>query len=384
MNSTAVRANRRRLMLLAVLALLCAAGYLLVNTDPGNARLFAYSMKIRAPKLAAMALTAVSIGGASIVFQTIINNTIVTPCLLGMNSLYTLIHTAVVFFLGSSSIVASNANLAFGVDVILMGITATLLYGWIFRKTKHNVLYVLLVGTVLTSFFGSIQTTLTRVMDPNEYDALLSGLVASFSNINSEILLFSALLLAGVAFALRRELARRLAILTQSNHIQMKLTVRELVAFGRFPHSGSRLTETDEAFVERAIAYMELEEFQDRFLDELSGGQRQRALIAMVIAQDTEYILLDEPTNNLDIYHATNLMKTVRRLCDELGKTVILVLHEINYAAFYSDYICAFKDGRIARFGPVEEVITSENLSAIYGVEFQIQTVKGKPLSIYY
>ena len=197
MNSTAVRANRRRLMLLAVLALLCAAGYLMVNTDPGNARLFAYSMKIRAPKLAAMALTAVSIGGASIVFQTIINNTIVTPCLLGMNSLYTLIHTAVVFFLGSSSIVASNANLAFGVDVILMGITATLLYGWIFRKTKHNVLYVLLVGTVLTSFFGSIQTTLTRVMDPNEYDALLSGLVASFSNINSEILLFSALLLAG-------------------------------------------------------------------------------------------------------------------------------------------------------------------------------------------
>lgn len=181
-----------------------------------------------------------------------------------------------------------------------------------------------------------------------------------------------------------RELARRLAILTQSNYIQMKLTVRELVAFGRFPHSGSRLTEIDEAFVDRAIAYMELEEFQDRFLDELSGGQRQRALIAMVIAQDTEYILLDEPTNNLDIYHATNLMKTVRRLCDELGKTVILVLHEINYAAFYSDYICAFKDGRIARFGPVEEVITSENLSAIYGVEFQIQTVKGKPLSIYY
>lgn len=181
-----------------------------------------------------------------------------------------------------------------------------------------------------------------------------------------------------------RELARRLAILTQSNHIQMKLTVRELVAFGRFPHSGSRLTETDEEFVDRAIAYMELEEFQDRFLDELSGGQRQRALIAMVIAQDTEYILLDEPTNNLDIYHAINLMKTVRRLCDELGKTVILVLHEINYAAFYSDYICAFKDGRIARFGPVEEVITSENLSAIYGVEFQIQTVKGKPLSIYY
>lgn len=102
---------------------------------------------------------------------------------------------------------------------------------------------------------------------------------------------------------------------------------------------------------------MELKEFEDRFLDELSGGQRQRAYIAMVIAQDTQYVLLDEPTNNLDIYHATNMMKMVRKLSDELGKTVILVLHEINYASFYSDYICAFKNGKIAKYGTVKEVI---------------------------
>ncbi|MBC5730516.1 MULTISPECIES: ATP-binding cassette domain-containing protein [Eubacteriales] len=181
-----------------------------------------------------------------------------------------------------------------------------------------------------------------------------------------------------------KELAKHLAILTQSNNVQMKLTVRELVSFGRFPYSGSRLTGEDQAIVDRAIAYMELEEFQDRFIDELSGGQRQRAYIAMVIAQDTEYILLDEPTNNLDIYHATNLMKIVRRLCDELGKTVILVLHEINYAAFYSDYICAFKDGRIAKFGTVAEVMTKETLSDIYRVQFEIMEVEGRPLSIYY
>ena len=181
-----------------------------------------------------------------------------------------------------------------------------------------------------------------------------------------------------------RELAKRLAILTQSNNIQMKLTVRELVAFGRFPYSGNRTTKEDEEIIDKAIAYMELEEFQDRFIDELSGGQRQRAYIAMVIAQDTEYILLDEPTNNLDIYHATNMMKIVRRLCDELGKTVILVLHEINYAAFYSDYICAFVDGKIAKFGTVEEVMTKENLSQIYRVDFEIQDIEGKPLSIYY
>lgn len=181
-----------------------------------------------------------------------------------------------------------------------------------------------------------------------------------------------------------KELSKRLAILTQSNNIQMKLTVRELVAFGRFPYSGGRITKEDQEIIDKAISYMELEEFQDRFIDELSGGQRQRAYIAMVIAQDTEYVLLDEPTNNLDIYHATNMMKIVRRLCDELGKTVVLVLHEINYAAFYSDYICAFVDGKIAKFGTVEEVMTKENLSEIYKVDFEIMEIEGKPLSIYY
>lgn len=181
-----------------------------------------------------------------------------------------------------------------------------------------------------------------------------------------------------------KELAKHLSILTQHNNIQMKLTVRELVAFGRFPYSGSRLTPEDNAMVDQAISYMELEEFEDRYIDELSGGQRQRAYIAMVIAQDTDYVLLDEPTNNLDIYHASNLMRIVRRLCDELGKTVILVLHEINYAAFYSDYICAFVDGKIAKFGTVNEVMNKENLKDIYNVDFEIIHIHDKPLSVYY
>ncbi len=180
-----------------------------------------------------------------------------------------------------------------------------------------------------------------------------------------------------------KELAKKLSILTQHNNIQMKLTVRELVAFGRFPYSGNRLTVEDNEMIDKAIAYMELQEFEDRFIDELSG-QRQRAYIAMVIAQDTEYVLLDEPTNNLDIYHASNMMRTVRRLCDELGKTVILVLHEINYAAFYSDYICAFVDGKIAKFGTIDEVINKETLSDIYKVDFEIIHIDGKPLSVYY
>lgn len=199
--------NRRKLVIMVGLVLLCALLYMTIGVNFGKPKLFAYAMRIRTPKLLAMLITAIAIGGASMIFQTIIGNTIVTPCLLGMNSLYTLIHTAVVFVVGSGSVLASNANAAFAVDLLLMGVTATLIYSYMFKKTNHNVLYVLLIGTVLTSFFGSIQSTMTRVMDPNEYDALLATLVASFSNINSEILLFAVAALALICFVLRRELA---------------------------------------------------------------------------------------------------------------------------------------------------------------------------------
>lgn len=206
-NTTASRANMRKFMLMATLVILASIAYMLVNVNIQNEKLFTYAMNIRTPKLIVMLITAFAIGGASIVFQSIINNTIVTPCLLGMNSLYTLIHTAVVFFAGSGSLLASNANISFAVDLLLMGLVATTIYSYLFQKTNHNVLYVLLIGTVLTSFFSSIQTTLTRVMDPNEYDALLNTLVASFSNINSEIIILSVILLAAVVFFLRKELA---------------------------------------------------------------------------------------------------------------------------------------------------------------------------------
>ncbi len=206
MNHAILRRNHKKLLILALLVLLAAAAYMLVEVNFENEKLFRYAMRLRTPKLIVMLITAFAIGGASIVFQSIINNTIVTPCLLGMNSLYTLIHTAVVFFAGTGSFLALNANASFAVDVVLMGLVATVIYGWLFQKTRHNVLYVLLIGTVLSSFFSSIQTTLTRIMDPNEYDTLLTTLVASFSNVNSEIILLSILLLAAVIFVLRKDL----------------------------------------------------------------------------------------------------------------------------------------------------------------------------------
>ena len=207
MRTKAYYRNIQKLVMMALLAAVAVAAYMLVEVNFDNERLFFYALKLRTPKLIVMIITAFAIGGASLVFQSVINNTIVTPCLLGMNSLYTLIHTAVVFFAGSTSVLANNANASFAVDLVIMGITATVIYGWLFKKTNYNVLYVLLIGTVLTSFFTSIQSTLTRVMDPNEYDNLLSTLVASFSNVNSEIIVFSVVVLGVLIFVLRKDLA---------------------------------------------------------------------------------------------------------------------------------------------------------------------------------
>ena len=204
MKTNARRACRLKLLVLAALVLAACAAYLTVDVDP---KYLDFAMRLRIPKLAVMLIAAFAIGGASLVFQSVINNTIVTPCLLGMNSLYTLIHTAVVFVAGSGSVLAVNANAAFAVDLVLMGLSATVIYGYLFQKTHYNVLYVLLIGTVLTSFFGSIQSTLTRIMDPNEYDSLLTTLVASFSNVNGEIIAFALAVLAALVFVLRKDLA---------------------------------------------------------------------------------------------------------------------------------------------------------------------------------
>ncbi len=207
MNKRAYRKNIIKLIVIALIAIIIVVAFLFIGVKFHNHKLLRYAMKLRIPKVIAMIITAFAIGAATIIFQSVINNTIVTPCLLGMNALYTLIHTSVVFVLGSGSILFTNDNLSFLVDLVLMGIIATVVYSWLFKMTGHNVLYVLLVGTVLTSFFSSIQSTLTRVMDPNEYDTLLTSLVASFSNINSEIIIFSVIILALIGVIFRKELA---------------------------------------------------------------------------------------------------------------------------------------------------------------------------------
>jgi len=181
-----------------------------------------------------------------------------------------------------------------------------------------------------------------------------------------------------------KELAKKISILKQSNQINMKLTIRELVSFGRFPYSQGRLDDEDWEKVDEAIDYMELRDMQHKYLDELSGGQRQRAHIAMVIAQDTEYILLDEPLNNLDMRHSVQIMKTLRRLVDELGKTILIVIHDINFASCYSDHIVALKDGKIVKQGRTCDVIDKCVLKEIYDMDIDIKHIDNKRICVYF
>ncbi|KAE9525521.1 ABC transporter ATP-binding protein [Testudinibacter aquarius] len=180
------------------------------------------------------------------------------------------------------------------------------------------------------------------------------------------------------------EIAKRLSILKQSNHLDLRLTVEDLVAFGRFPYSKGRLTEIDRNYIERSLDYMDLQKMRHVFINELSGGQRQRAYIAMTLAQDTDYILLDEPLNNLDMKHSVQIMQVLRKLCDELGKTVVIVIHDINFASCYSDYIVALKNGCLVRQGEVGQIMQTAALQQIYGMQIPIHTIDENRIAVFF
>ncbi len=179
-------------------------------------------------------------------------------------------------------------------------------------------------------------------------------------------------------------LAKKIAILKQSNNINVRLTIKEIVSFGRYPHCEGRLTKEDTKYVDEAIEYMQLKDIEDRYLDELSGGQRQRAYIAMVIAQNTEYVLLDEPLNNLDMKHSVQMMKVLRGLVDDLGKTVVIVMHDINFASVYSDKIVILKDGKIVKDDITDAIISKDVLEDVYEIDFHIKNINGNNICVYF
>jgi iron complex transport system ATP-binding protein len=181
-----------------------------------------------------------------------------------------------------------------------------------------------------------------------------------------------------------RDIAKTIGVLKQSNHISIRISVEDLAAFGRFPHSGGRLSGKDRAKIEEALAYMRLEDVRKRHLDELSGGQRQRAFIAMVLAQDTKYVFLDEPLNNMDIRFSVEIMRILSRLVEELRKTVVVVVHDINFAAAYADHIIAMKDGTISAEGPPDRIIAKDVLEDLFGFDCNIVEVAGRKVCLYF
>ena len=216
--------NRIRLSMLVILVLAAVVTYLLIHAHPEKPKLFRYILGLRIPTLICMMIASVSIGASTMIFQSIVHNRIVTPALLGMNSIYSFLHTAAVFVLGTGSSLYLNANLAFAADLVTMGTVATVIYWYLFRVTGHNILYIMLIGTVLSSFFGSVQSAMIRVMDPNEYDALLTTLVADFNNVNGEIIVFAIASLVVIAVLLRKELGL-LDVITLGRHQAINLGV---------------------------------------------------------------------------------------------------------------------------------------------------------------
>ncbi|MFE9945672.1 ABC transporter ATP-binding protein [Bacillus velezensis] len=180
------------------------------------------------------------------------------------------------------------------------------------------------------------------------------------------------------------DLAKKISILKQTNQINIRLTIKDLVSFGRFPYSQGKLTDEDWVHINQALSYMKLDDLKDKYLDQLSGGQCQRAFIAMIIAQDTDYIFLDEPLNNLDMKHSVEMMKLLKRLVEDFGKTVVVVIHDINFASVYSDHIVALKNGRIFKEGPAEEIIATSVLEDIYDMTIPIQEIDSQRIGVYF
>ncbi|TJZ93322.1 ATP-binding cassette domain-containing protein [Paracoccus gahaiensis] len=179
-------------------------------------------------------------------------------------------------------------------------------------------------------------------------------------------------------------LARVMAILGQQTAIASRLRLSELVAFGRWPHHKGRPGPADRARVTQALEAFALAPLAHRFLDEVSGGQAQRAHIAMAFAQDTDWLLLDEPLNNLDMAHARALMSRLRALVDHAGRSVAMVVHEINYAAAWADHVIAMKDGRVIAEGPAAEVLTEALLSDLYDAPIRVGQHLGRPLVLHH
>ncbi len=244
-----------------------------------------------------------------------------------------------------------------------------------FAYGKHEVIKGLDLGikegavTTLIGANGCGKTTLfnliTKNLKPDSGEVLLNGEDVSRTKL--------------------KDFAKKVAIVHQYNTAPPDLTVEKLVEYGRSPYHTMGLSPDpaeDEEKVKFALQITDTEKIKDKPVSELSGGQKQRVWIAMALAQDTKILFLDEPTTYLDVRYQLDILRLVRKLNREFGITVIMVLHDINQSLYYSDEIVAMKEGKIITHGKPEEVISSELVKQVYGVDLKIQQVDGKPFVI--
>lgn len=211
---------------------------------------------------------------------------------------------------------------------------------------------------------STLLSVISRLLAPDQGQVLIDSL--NVNDTNSE------------------QLAKVMSVLRQENHFTSRLSVYDLVSFGRYPYTKGRLNKEDRHYINQALSFLDLLPLADRYLDELSGGQRQRAFVAMVLCQDTKYVLLDEPLNNLDMKHSVAMMKQLRRAADELEKSIVLVIHDINFASAYSDHIIAMKNGKVVFRGEPAEIMVPSVIESIFDLPVTIEQLAGQHIAIYY
>ncbi|EHP6530898.1 ABC transporter ATP-binding protein [Listeria monocytogenes] len=230
-----------------------------------------------------------------------------------------------------------------GTDAILKNVSFTI------QKNKINTI----VGPN-GSGKSTLLEILARLLSPDSGDVLLEG---------KSIFEWKA-----------KEFAQNVAIVHQNNVLPNELTVKELLYFGRLPYKNWRMTRTkeDDLAVERALVQTELTEKAEKFVDSLSGGERQRVFIATALVQDTPILLLDEPTTFLDMYFQLEILELVKRLNQEENLTIVMILHDLNQALTYSDYLIVMKNGEVVAKGEPGELLTTELIAETYGVVAEV------------
>lgn len=213
---------------------------------------------------------------------------------------------------------------------------------------------------------------ITSIIGPNGCgkSTLLNGIGRILKKEKGEVFLFEK----DMHLMKSREIAEKLAILSQNPNGPSELRVEELVSYGRYPYRTNinKLSNKDKEKIYWALKVTNTLEFKDRELSELSGGQRQRVWLAMALAQETDILLLDEPTTYLDMCHQLEVLKIIKDLNDKYGCTIVMVLHDINHAAKYSDFIIAMKDGKVLYKDKPKSIMNNRILKKIYNIDAEL------------